>query len=47
MYVRVCVCVGQTLLSYARGFTRETEDVTVGTAADGRTRLKECPRSGG
>ena len=22
MYVRVCVCVGQTLLSYARGFPR-------------------------
>ena len=45
--VRVCACVGQTLLSYARGFPRETEEVTVGTAADGRTRLKECPRSGG
>ena len=22
MYVRVCACVGQTLLSYARGFPR-------------------------
>ena len=27
MYVRVCACVGQTLLSYAQGLPAGTEDV--------------------
>ena len=45
MYVRVCACVGQTLLSYARGFPRGPK--TYSSTGRGEKKPKRAQRLGG